>query len=611
MFRGQPQPANSNLKYSVDENPPGALSWLLAAQIVTLIIAGIVLTPAIVLRGAGMPASMEPGVIFLALLICGVTTIIQARRIWRFGAGYILLMGTSGAFIAVGVTALEMGGMPLLMTLIVASSLIQFLLAHKLVLLRRIITPLVGGATIMLLAVTVMPIAFNHFPPLAEGDRAFEAPLVAGASLLTILGLSFFGSERLRLWAPVIGIVAGSVLAWGFGDFDTSRIAEAAWIGLPQLSWPGFDLSFSSSFWMLLPAFIIVTVVGAIETFGDSIAIQHISHRHEHPVDFRTVQGALNADGLGNLLSGLLGTMPNTTYSTSISVVDLTGVAARRVGLFCGILLLALAFFPKVSAVILSIPAPVVGAYLIVLILLLFMHGVRMVARDGLTYEKGFIVGMGFWLGVGFQQNAIFPDVIPAWLAPILGNGMTSGTVVTVLLVALLGLRHSGKMKLETRLTMDAVPEVTELAAKFAARRLKADPRARDRLRLICEETVLALIEMSGKGAAQTGSPGATQELAGAAASPRSSAKKLRMELQATGDEVQLSIGIAPLDADMNDLIDASQEGSKPLAMSDLPFRVLGGLVDELEHFRYFGLDFITLTFNPFRTASLPAISAP
>ena len=117
-----------------------------------------------------------------------------------------------------------------------------------------------------------------------------------------------------------------------------------------------------------------------------------------------------------------------------------------------------LTFFPKVSAAILSIPTPVVGAYLLVLILLLFMHVIRMVSRDGLTYEKGFIVGMGIWLGTGFQQKAIFPDVIPDWLAPILGNGMTSGTLVTVILVTLLGLRRSHRKSVETHLTQEAMP---------------------------------------------------------------------------------------------------------------------------------------------------------
>jgi NCS2 family nucleobase:cation symporter-2/xanthine permease XanP len=576
MYRPHAPPAEGTLKFGVDENPPTGLSWMLAAQTVTLIIAGIVLTPAIVLRAAGLPASLEEGVIFFALLVCGVTTMIQARRVWHVGAGYILLMGTSGAFIAVAITALQLGGMKLLMTLIVISSLIEFLLAHQLVLLRRIITPLVGGTTIMLLAVTVMPYAFMQFPPLTAGEEAWQAPLVAFVSLATILGFSFFGGVRLRLWAPVIGIVAGTLLSALFGDLDVTRVREAAWIGVPELSIPGFDLSFGPNFWSLLPAFVIVTVVGAIETFGDAIAIQRISNRDKVPVDFRVVQGALNADGLGNLLSGLLGTLPNTTYSTSISVVDLTGVAARKVGLFCGALILLLAFFPKASAAILAIPTPVVGSYLLVLILLLFMHGIRMVARDGLTYEKGFIVGMGFWLGAGFQQKAIFPDVIPEWLAPILGNGMTSGTVVTVILVALLGLRRSHRKSVETHLTEAAMPEVRELIGHAHARNPDWSPPVAERLQLAAEEVVLALIEMREN-------------------TTESATDKLHMEIVTGGETVELSVGVAPLHDDIKDLIDASMS-SKPMSMSKLPFQILGELVEDLQHYRYFGLDYISLT---------------
>lgn len=576
MYRTHSEPTEGELRYGVDENPPSGLSWMLAAQTVTLIIAGIVLTPAIVLRAAGLPASLEDGVIFFALLICGVTTMIQARKVWHFGSGYILLMGTSGAFIAVAITALQLGGMKLLMTLIIVSSLIEFLLAHKLVLLRRIITPLVGGTTIMLLAVTVMPYAFMQFPPLVEGEAAYQAPLVAFVSLATILGFSFFGSNRLRLWAPVIGIVAGTVLSALFGDLDLARVREAQWIGIPEFSFPGFDLSFGQNFWALLPAFIIVTVVGAIETFGDAIAIQHISNREEKPVDFRTVQGALNADGLGNLLSGLLGTLPNTTYSTSISVVDLTGVAARKVGFYCGVLVLLLAFFPKVSAAILSIPTPVVGSYILVLILLLFMHGIRMVARDGLTYEKGFIVGMGFWLGTGFQQKAIFPDVIPEWLAPILGNGMTSGTVVTLILVSLLGLRRSHRKSVETHLAESAVPEVKDLISRARVKHPEWPKTAVDKLQLAAEEVVLALLEMR------------RQEV-------ESTTDKLHVEIVTSGEFVELSVGVAPLHHDIRDMIDASKS-SKPMSMSKLPFQILGDIVEELEHYHYFGLDYISMT---------------
>jgi hypothetical protein len=103
---------------------------------------------------------------------------------------------------------------------------------------------------------------------------------------------------------------------------------------------------------------------------------------------------------------------------------------------------------------------------------------------------------MGFWLGTGFQQKAIFNDVIPDWLAPILGNGMTSGTLVTVILVTLLGLRRGHRKSVETHLTEAALPEVVDLIGRASAKHPEwAEPTVK-KLQLAAEEVLLALIEM-------------------------------------------------------------------------------------------------------------------
>ena len=161
--------------------------------------------------------------------------------------------------------------------------------------------------------------------------------------------------------------MAGSAFAGGFGLYDVHRVAEASWIGLPDGTWPGFDLDFSPVFWTLLPAFVLVALIDTMQTISASIAIQHVSWRHPRAVDFRAVQGAVAAAGVAKLLSGLSGTVPNTTYSTTVSMTELTGVGARSVGIALGMVLILLAFLPKALAVILAIPSPVVAAYLAVL----------------------------------------------------------------------------------------------------------------------------------------------------------------------------------------------------------------------------------------------------
>lgn len=120
---------------------------------------------------------------FAALLVSGATTVLQAVRLGYIGSGHVLIMGTSGAFIAVCVAALEEGGPPLMASLIVVSALVQFQFAQHLALLRRIFTPVVSGTVIMLVAATVLPVVFGTLCEVPEG----AAPLVALTMLLVVL----------------------------------------------------------------------------------------------------------------------------------------------------------------------------------------------------------------------------------------------------------------------------------------------------------------------------------------------------------------------------------------------------------------------------------------
>ena len=386
---------NTGVRYEADEKPPFFLAFGLGLQLAILSVGGIVFTPAIVVRAAGRTEAYLSWAVFAAVAVCGATTVLQAVRIGRFGAGYVLIMGTSGAFIAVCIAALAQGGPAMLATLVLASSLFQFVLSERLSLFRRVLTPTVAGTVIMLIAVTVMPIVFGMLKDVPKDSPPLAAPLSALATVAVIVGIALKATGALRLWAPVVGVVAGSLIGGYFGIYDTARVAGASWVGLPQGAWPGLDLSFGPVFWALLPGFIFVTLIGAIETVGDGAAIQRVSWRRPRAVDFKAVQGAVAADGVGNLLSGLLATVPNTTYSTSVSVTELTGVGARSVGVAAGLVFLSLAFLPKLVAVVLAIPGPVAAAYITVLLAMLFVVGMRMIVQDGVDYRKGLVASGG------------------------------------------------------------------------------------------------------------------------------------------------------------------------------------------------------------------------
>ncbi len=491
--------AGRHVRYAADEKPPVPLAFGLGLQLVCLTIAGIVLTPAIVIRAAGGSDPYLSWAAFAAVAVCGITTIVQAVRFGRFGAGYVLLMGTSGAFIAVSIAAIAEGGPALLATLVIVSSLFQFVLAAHLSWVRRIFTPTVAGTVIMLIAVTVMPIVFDMLTQVPEDAHLLASPLSAAATITVIVCIALAATGVWRLWAPVIGVIVGSLVAGAFGIYEMERVAEAAWIGFPQGGWPGLDLGFGSAFWALLPGFVIVTFVGAIETIGDSMAIQHVSWRRRLAVDYRAVEGAVAADGLGNLLSGLFGTVPNTTYSTSISVTELTGVASRRVGVAVGLIFLIMALLPKVLAIFLAIPGPVVAAYVTLLLSTLFVVGMRMVVQDGLDYRKGVVVGVSFWIGVGFQNGAIFPEFFAEFAGGLFQNGMTAGGTTAILLTVFLEATKPRRRRMEADFDSSALGPVSEFLRAFA-RSSGWTPVMMDRLDAVGEETLLTLLEKRKDG---------------------------------------------------------------------------------------------------------------
>ena len=490
---------NTAVRYEPDEKPPVLLSLGLGLQLAVLCVAGVVLTPAIVIRVAGGTEAFLSWAVFAALAVSGVTTLIQAVRLGRIGAGYVLLMGTSGAFIAVCITAIAEGGPAMLATLVVASSLFQFGLAARLSLFRRILTPAVAGTVIMLIPVTVMPFIFKMLNDVPEGTPLSASGISALVTLLVIAGLALKARGKLRLWAPVVGVATGSVVAGFYGIYDTRLIAEAAWIGLPSEGWPGLDLSFGPTFWALLPAFVFVTLVGAIETIGDAVAIQRVSHRRTQAVDFRAVQGAVAADGLGNLLSGLGGTVPNTTYSSSVSVTELTGVGARRVGMAVGAVFIAMAFLPKAPAVLLAIPGPVAAAYITVLLAMLFVIGMRVVVQDGIDYRKGLVAGVAFWIGAGFQNGAIFPEYFNDFAGGLLQNGMTAGGLAAILMTMFLELTQPRRRRMETECHLSALPRIQEFLKSFATDNGWAQAM-RNRLDAAVEETLATLFHRGDSG---------------------------------------------------------------------------------------------------------------
>ena len=567
---------SDTVRYEPDENPPILVAVGTGIQAALVNLGGIVIGAVIVFRIAGQPESYIPWAIFAALIVSGISTFLQAVRFWRIGSGHILVMGTSGAFIAVCVTALVEGGPATMASLIVISSLFQFLLASRLSWLRRIFTPVVSGTVIMLIAVAVMPIIFDTLKDVPEDASPIAAPLAALSTILVIALLIMRAPPSLRLWSPIIGIVVGCTVAAPFGLYDLNAVLESAWVGVPFGSWPGIELTPGIEFWALLPAFIVVTLVGAIETVGDGVAIQQVSRRNRRATDFRVVQGALNSDGLGNLLSGLLGTLPNTTYSSSVSLTEVTGIASRRVGVVIGIIFAVLAFFPKATALLIAIPAPVAAAYITVLLALLFVQGMRMIIQDGVDHRKAAVVGLAFWLGVGFQSQVIFSDLLGGFWGVLLGNGMTSGAIVAILMMLFLDFTGPRSKRLTSDLNSDALIRLEPFLREFASAR-KWDTDATDRLAAAGEETIAVLMQEVDAG----DSDGAHRLTVSARGDAQSAELEFATTLEGENMEDQLAY--------LSELPPVPDE-------HEVSYRLLWYYASSVSHQKYHSIDVITIS---------------
>ena len=490
----------SSVRYQPDERPPVAVALGLGLQFAVLIIARIVVIPVVVVRAAGGSDAYLPWALFAAVSICGLTTILQALRIGRFGSGYVAVMGTSLAVVGVGVTAIAEGGPALLATLVAVASLVPFALSARLALFRRILTPTVSGTVILLIPATLMPSAFGLLGDVPPGTPAAAAPLSAVATLAGVFAVTLMGTPSLRLWSPVTGVAAGTAVAGVFGLYDVRGIAEASWIGIPAAAWPGLDLEFGPLFWALLPGFLLVSLIESVQTISNAVATQRVSWRRPRAVDFRAVQGSVAAAAAGNLLSGIAGTVPNTLLSTSVAITDLTGAAARRVGVAAGAVFVAMALLPKLLAVVLAIPGPVVAAYLAALMATLFLLGMKMVLQGGIDQRSTLIVGISFWVGAGFQYGVIFPEFAREFAGGMLRSGVTSGGLVAIVMTMLTELARPRRSRIETVLDVSALPKVGEFIAAFASRGGWGGSMT-SRLHAVAEETLLTLVDRDGDDA--------------------------------------------------------------------------------------------------------------
>ena len=303
---------------------------------------------------------------------------LQAAKIGRLGGGHLLVVGVTPNFIAVSVLALEEGGPSMLASLIVLSSLFYLAVATWLPLLRRIITPVVAGTVLMLIAATILPICFDRLQEVPEGtSMAGRSDRGRGYSS----GVPHFQScAAPGLWRPLsllVGIGAGLRRRYSVRPVRSGSLVGGA---LDRNSRCPISRSGPNANGGLLGA-------------ASNVPDRHFDtgHQGDRRRYDRSTRGEKKAtrnrlshgsrlrlgEWPGILASGFAGTPPTSSYSSfTVSLINLTGVAARSVGYAMGGILLVLALFPKLTGALLIVPSPVMGGFLLVAVGMFFVEGI-------------------------------------------------------------------------------------------------------------------------------------------------------------------------------------------------------------------------------------------
>lgn len=489
---------SSNLLYEVNEKAPLWLALVMGLQHVMLIYSEISLLPVIIGKRAGAPMEHILFASCAAGFVSGVITLIQVLRLGRFGAGYTLFMGSSAAYMAGSVETIKAGGFPLLATLSILVAPIEIMMAYFLRHLRHIVTPTVGGAILLLVVLSLVPVSVHEWVG-QKGQpfyNSWENLLTGLAAVSILLGLSLFGNRHLRLWCPLIGMAGGLFTAWILGQFQFHDLLAHPWLGAFPGTWPGLTFDLKIDYLPLFAALAVLTVINGVQAIGNSMAVQQVSHRKPRPIDYDVIQGTMYGDALGNVMSGLAGTIPNETYSENISVQKITGVASRTVGVCGAIMLIALPFSPKVSMALVNLPDPVFGGFLMGLAAMMLPSGLELVFSRGITHRSGLLLGISLCVGMVAESGHFFPDLFPISLSVFLNSGVAAGGLTAIVLSLLFHLTERRGYTTSIPAGLENLPVLADHIDQVGDKLDLSQERIM-RLQLACEEI---FVHITGSG---------------------------------------------------------------------------------------------------------------
>ncbi|MCK9547879.1 MAG: solute carrier family 23 protein [Sphaerochaeta sp.] len=250
--------------------------------------------------------------------------------------------------------------------------------------LNKALPPVVIGSVIIVIGLNLAPTAMGMAMYDAHGNYSLYLFVIAAVTLALTVVANIFSKGFFSIIPILIGLVGGYLTAlvagfispaWAIINFDGVR--SASWLGLPTFALPKFNLVASVTF-------AVVSLATICEHLGDTLTISKVVGKdfYKDPGLERTLAG----DGLATLWASFWGGPPNTTYGENIGVLALTRVYSVWVTGGAAVVAVVLSFFPKLGALIQTIPNPVLGGISMLLFGTIASSGLRTVVDSGVDY---------------------------------------------------------------------------------------------------------------------------------------------------------------------------------------------------------------------------------
>ena len=354
----------------------------------------------------------------IALLMNGVGTIIYTLVT---KAGIPAYLGSSFAFIApVMLISSKYGGFAHAQSGFIFFGLFFIIISFVVMKwgikwIDVVMPPAVMGAVVAIIGLELAPVAVQQagLAPWPTAVGQIVKPFIMNSNVVTVslftFAIGIIGSVMFRGFMQIIpilfAVVAGYVFALFMGMVDTTAIANASWLALPHFQAPVYDIN---AILIIAPACIVVLA-------------EHISHlivtgniTGENLMKKPGLHRSLLGDGISNIISGFVGSPPNTTYGENIGVMAITRVYSVWVIRGAAILAIAFSFVGKISAAISTIPVPVMGGITMLLYGVIAVQGFRMYVEQKVDFSKNrnmvlgavtFVVGVsGAAINIGSVQ---------------------------------------------------------------------------------------------------------------------------------------------------------------------------------------------------------------